>query len=308
MMILLNPRAGGGNASGKWRRLAANLPRFREAVDIRILSPELNVASVVDEAISRHNGHLLAAGGDGTVNVILNAIMRLPDAVRHRVVLGAIGLGSSNDFHKPFAEERIVEGIPLRVNFHQPGFRDVGQAFISLKGESSLHHFVINSSAGITAEGNAIFNSPGPLLRVLKAYSTPAAILYAALMALATHKNLRCSLEIHGQPQIHMQLTNLGVVKSPHFSGSLSYGTPSHFNDGAFGVHAAEGMGFIERLKLLRALSKGRFDGIPKTLSTVAPRLILWAPSPFILELDGEIRTADRVEFSVVSQAIKVCS
>jgi diacylglycerol kinase (ATP) len=308
MMILLNPLAGGGKASDRWRRLAATLPPFHEDVDVQLLTPGLDIAGVLEETLSHHNGHFLAAGGDGTVNVTLNAIMQLPETSRRRVILGAIGLGSSNDFHKPFSPATMIQGLPARMNFDRPVRRDVGQASLSLNGWTTTHYFIINSSIGITAEGNVIFNSPGPLLRFLKTYSTPAAILYAAMTALVRHKNQRFTLGTDGWPEMHVNLTNLGVVKNPHLSGTLHYGTPAHYDDGMFGIHMAEEMGYTERLRLLQALSHGRFDGTQKTFSTVAPGLTVSSSSAFAVELDGEIRTADHVEFSVVSQAIQVCS
>jgi diacylglycerol kinase family enzyme len=308
MMVLLNPEAGGGKAPGRWRRLVASLPPFHENVEVQLVTPERDIHRVLEDAVLRNNCHVLAAGGDGTVNVALNAMMRLADTLRQRVILGAVGLGSSNDFHKPFTNERLIEGIPVRLNFREPTLRDVGQAVLALDGQSSIHYFLINSSIGTTAEGNALFNNPDPLLRVLKAHASTAAILYAAIGALIFHRNQRCSLEVHGKAPVPIRLTNLGVVKSPHFSGSLYYGTPPHYDDGAFGVHIAEGLGFIERLRLFRALAHGHFVGARHTSVCVAPGLTLTAPRPFIVELDGELRTADRVEFSVLSQAIRVCS
>jgi diacylglycerol kinase (ATP) len=308
MMILVNPQAAGGKALSKWRRISSVMPPFEENIDLRFLTPPFDIDGAIADAIAHREFHFVAAGGDGTVHSVLNALMRLPEEVRKHVVLGAAGLGSSNDFHKPLDAARKIDGIPVCMNFSRPAWRDVGRVLITRRTASSIRYFLINASAGITAEGNALFNAPDFLLAHLKRRSTPVAIVCAAIRALVAHQNLPVTLEIRDQLPVRSNLTNLGVVKNPHFSGSLRYDTPANYADGKFQVHVAEDMGLVDRLRLLRALSHGRFHDLVKTRSWSASELTVAAESPFLLELDGEVHSADRAAFTVVPQAIQVCS
>jgi diacylglycerol kinase family enzyme len=308
MIILLNPHAGGGTALDKWRRISAILPPIREKIELYFLEAQLDLDGVVKAAVSRGDHHFLAAGGDGTVNATLNALMRLPPSLRERVIFGAIGLGSSNDFHKPADADHIIEGIPARMDFQHPAWRDVGSVRIGQSGHSSIHYFLINASAGITAEGNALFNKPDMLLSWLKSHSTPMAILYAALRALTMHENRPCTIEIRGYSPLSLNLTNLGIVKNPHFSGSLHYEVPANYADGDFQIFLAEDMHLIERVGLLQALSRGKFRGLAKTRSLHAPELTIASSRTLLLELDGEIHQADHAEFTILPKTLQVCS
>ncbi len=308
MIILLNPLAGGGTALDTWRKISAILPPIREKIELHFLRAELDLDGIVRAAVSRGDYHFLAAGGDGTVNAAVNALMRLSGSLRERVVLGAIGLGSSNDFHKPADAAHFVEGVPVKMNYQNPDWRDVGSVRIEQSGHSSMHFFLINASAGITAEGNAFFNNPDLLLAWLKRHSTPMAIFYAALRALLMHENQTCTLGIRGQSPMSLNLTNLGIIKNPCFSGSLKYDVPADFADGNFHVFLAEDMGLIERVSLLRALSHGKFRNLAKTRSWHAPALTVASSKPFPLELDGEIHQADHAEFTILPKTLQVCS
>jgi len=308
MIILLNPQAGGGTALDRWRRTSAILPPIREKIELHFIGPQLDLDEVVKTAVSRGDHHVLAAGGDGTVNAALGALMRLPNSLRERVVFGAIGLGSSNDFHKPLDAAHMIEGIPVKMDFRHPDRRDVGSVLINRNGQSSVHYFLINASAGVTAEGNALFNNPDILLAWLKRRSTPAAILYAALRALMQHENQPCTIGIRGYSPRSFKLTNLGIVKNPHFSGSLHYEVPASYGDGNFQIFLAEDMHFIERVALLYALSRGKFRGRAKTSSWQATELTLASSRPFRLELDGETHQADRAEFTLLQRTLQVCS
>jgi diacylglycerol kinase (ATP) len=308
MIVLLNPHAAGGTAMSKWRRLCSTMPPSGEDVEVHLLRPGIEITRIIAEAVARGENHILAAGGDGTVHSTLNALMQLPEDVRRRIVIGAAGLGSSNDYHKPIKASRSIEGIPVRMDFSKSTWRDVGSVRMVFQKETTIRFFLINASAGVTAEGNALFNSPDPVLAFLKQNSTSLAIAYAAIRALVAHRNIPATIEIPGEGSTDLMITNLGIVKSPHFSGSLRYDTEANYADGHLRVHAASDMGLIERLRLLIALSRGRFQGMAKTLSWTASQMSLVAKSPFLLELDGEIHKADQAEFSVVPQAIQVCS
>jgi diacylglycerol kinase (ATP) len=308
MIILLNPGAAGGTAPEKWRRFSSTLPPLREKVEVCFLGPRVDLNALVETAASQGECHYLAAGGDGTVHAVLNALMGLSRQLRSRVILGAVGLGSSNDFHKPFHPDKILGGIPRLMDFRQPRPRDVGHVSFRQNGNACTRHFLINASAGITAEGNALFNRPDTILGYLKQQSTPLAILYAALKALSLHRNGRFTINIPEQESTVLNLTNLGICKNPHFSGSLRYDVAAEYENGNFHIFAAEEMGFVERLGLLRSLSRGRFRGLPRTRSWQARSLTVSAGSVFPLELDGEIYYTDRATFTVLQQSLQVCS
>jgi diacylglycerol kinase (ATP) len=308
MIILLNPHAGGGTALEKWRRISAILPPIREKVEFCFLDAHVAHDEIVKSAALCGDYHFLAAGGDGTVNSALHAIMHLPKSLRDRVILGAIGLGSSNDFHKPGDAGHMVEGVPVKMDFQHPAWRDVGEVLIHHNGHSSGHYFLINASAGITAQGNALFNNPDCMLAWLKRTSTPMAILYAALRALTAHENRPCTIAIHGGSPVSVNLTNIGIVKNPHFSGSLHYEGPANFADGNFQIFLAEDMHLVERIGLLKALSRGKFGGLAKTRSWQAPAMTIASARTFPLELDGEVYQTDRADFKVLPRTLQVCS
>jgi diacylglycerol kinase (ATP) len=308
MIILLNPGAAGGTALEKWRRFSSMMPPLREKIDVCFLGPNVDLDDLVQTAASQGESHFIAAGGDGTVHAVLNALMRLSGHLRDRTVLGAVGLGSSNDFHKPFSPDNALEGIPSLLDFLHPRPRDIGRVSFNRNETAYTRYFLINASIGITAEGNALFNTPDRILAFLKRKNTPLAILYAALRALSLHRNSQFTIDSPGLGPTVLNLTNLGICKNPHFSGSLRYDVPVHYQDGNFQIFTAEEMGLVERVGLLRSLSRGRFRGLRHTRSWQTRDMVVSAGAPFPLELDGEIYITDRAEFTVLKQSLRVCS
>jgi diacylglycerol kinase family enzyme len=259
-------------------------------------------------AIENGENELVAAGGDGTVNTLLNSICEVAHPnVLPEICLGAIGLGSSNDFHKPFLKAQFVGDVPCKVDFRNAYLRDVGCLTIGENGQRVQRYFLANASSGVTAEANRFFNHPTVTLEFLKRVSTGAAILYAAVRTILLYRNFECTIQVGQNERRTTLLTNLAVMKSPHVSGSFLYDTPVAPNDGAFAINLSEYMSKLELLHLLYSLSQGRFTHLHHTQSWSQPSITVSSAEPMAFEYDGEIVTARSAEFTVLQKHIQVC-
>jgi diacylglycerol kinase (ATP) len=298
MTIILNPFAAGGRAMKKWNALLKATPAVTEGAALEILGGRASAEDIIREALRRGGRRFVAAGGDGTVNLVLEAIMNA--GCENEAVLGAIGLGSSNDFHKPCTETL------LKIDFARARPRDVG-SFTSGAPERK-RYFLVNASIGVTAEANDFFNRPDRLLAFQKHHATQAAIYYAALKTILTYRNRSVAISSSGGETFRTSLTNLGVVKSPHFSGNLSYGGSAFYDDGLLKIHLCENLNAGAIIRLLRALGtengRRQLSGI-RTWST--PDITVEADSPFAVEFDGEVVRTASARFAVIPRTLKVC-
>jgi diacylglycerol kinase family enzyme len=307
MIILVNPRAGAVTALVRWQAVEPHIrSRFGDVRVLHTTSPG-DMESAVLEASQSDDPRIVAAGGDGTANAVINAILRLDPADRDRCVMGAIGLGSSNDFHKPFIQASMIGRLPARLAFDRAEACDAGLMQYSLNGQEHERYFFLNASVGITAEGNARFNAPGALLRFLKRTHVPSAITYAALTSLVRYKNQSIRFSIRDFGTITAPITNLGILKSPYFSGALHYDTARDYTNGRFVVVACLEMNIPERFALFRALRKGSLAGAEHVRTWSTSVLDLESPSPIPIELDGEIVIARKAHFTVQPRILKVC-
>lgn len=191
--VFLNPRCNRGRGLAAWDRVAGELECRLGGFRVEeIRSPEGLIAQV-SAAVEEGDRLLIAGGGDGTVNLLLNAIMARGDVAG--VVLGAVGLGSSNDFHKPFREEACIRGIPVKVD----GARVVCRDVIRVEHEGGTRFCLVNASIGITAQGNLIFNRAPGFIGALQRVSVSAAILAAALKAVLEYRDIPCRLSVDGE-------------------------------------------------------------------------------------------------------------
>jgi len=306
MIVILNTKASDGRGRAKWERVRPELER--RAGRLRVLevgSPE-SVGAAVREAAARGERTFIAAGGDGTVNLLLNAIMELGEGVD--IALGAVGLGSSNDFHKPFEKRAFVSGVPVRVDCGRADQRDVIRIDVEDEtGHLSTRYAIINASVGIAAAANASFNDPTRFVRGMRRLSVNAAIVASVLRALATYRDVGCRITIDGNDEGTFSVSSLGIIKSPHFAGAFCYDTPIGLDDGMLGINLCERLTWFQVLATLAALSRRRFAGRPKTRSWTGQRVCVVGDRAFALEMDGEVVTARRAEFTALRKRMRCC-
>lgn len=305
MRVFLNPGATYGTGVARWRRLEGELHERVGEFEVE----ELDVTSLperLSEAVARGERRFVAAGGDGSVGALVNAMMTLPEDAD--VTLGAVGLGSSNDFHKPFDASSLIAGMPVAVDFDGASERDVIRIEYKRKdGGSRTVHAIVNASAGVTAEANAAFNEPNAFIRAARAISVDAAISAAVLTTLATYGDLTCALSVDGGEAEMVSVTNLGVYKNPHFGGTLCYDTAVGRDDGRLGVGLCEGLTRLRTVATLSALRRGSFSGRPGTRALVAREVSMDADREFALEADGETVRATGARFSVDQRRLRCC-
>ena len=118
MIVLLNPNAGGGTAASKWESIESRVRALVGPFDLVAAPYADTVKHKVRKALQNGETEFIAAGGDGTVNLVMTAILEnAPRGIVEKVKLGAVGLGSSNDFHKPLDKSRMIDGIPFKLDF-----------------------------------------------------------------------------------------------------------------------------------------------------------------------------------------------
>ncbi len=301
-LVLLNPRARGGRGARRWGRVAGAL-----AGELSPSVVELDEAGAWEGSVRAALGEgirdFVAAGGDGTVSALVDCLYRAPSRPALAALrLGAVGLGSSNDFHKPGL--RRVAGVPVRLRRSPGALRDVCLArYLDREGALRERCFVVSASLGLTAEGNARFNRRAGLLAWLTAGSTSLGIAATALVTLLSHhpRQLRLTL---GAETHALSVMSLNAQKTPWVSGALRLDTPAADDDGRLGVNVCTATSRAGELRALFDLTRGRFLRGPDRRFWSVPSVRIEADELFDLELDGEVVTATAVELRVTGERI----
>lgn len=312
MIILLNKYANGTGGFNKWARLKAGLEERHLGKDYSLITSFRKFRRDFDREWDGGERLFVAAGGDGTVNFLLNQMMQKERQARSQFILGAIGLGSSNDFHKSFSgnvkEHSNGNGkVPIKLNFQKAVPHNVGLIeYKDMHYRWQSKYFIVNCSIGLVAQANYFFNSDDRVVNWLKSKWVEGTIWYSALETLFTAKNIPVRMRV-GNESVETELTTFSAFINPNVSGNFCYDFEISPQSDYLGVALCERMGILSRVRTLLSMAKGRFVGLPKTRTWRAREIEISPAVPIALEMDGEVSLARQIRIKLLQGALRVC-
>lgn len=309
MNIILNTKAAAGSAEKKWNSLKdIVIEKFSDCKIINVAEID-SLEKIVRSAIETKDFNFIIAGGDGTVNNFVNSILEvLNESEIKNIKIGVAGIGSSNDFCKPFNPKNFINNIPCKINFDDIQLRDVGVINYKSGFQTLTKYFLLNASIGVTAEANNIFNNPDFILRFFKKHFTGLAIFYAALRTILAHKNFDAKIIFNSYETYSFPISNLSIIKNPNISGNLSYPGEANYQNGLYDIYLAHSMNRLNLICLLNSLSHKTFPKSEKTKQSKSSRLKVTSEKDFFIEFDGEIISTNYAEFYILNKYINVCA
>jgi YegS/Rv2252/BmrU family lipid kinase len=289
MLIILNPQSGRGDTARK-RDLLGQLVQAA-ALEAAGLGHEFEIrwaeteypghATLIAAEAARDGADVVVAvGGDGTVNEVINGLMSVPAAERPR--FGVIPVGTGNDFARN-AGLSLEYSAAVRALF-EPGTRavDVGEVH-----DGAGRHVYWSNTLGLGFSGLATINA--------RQSRTPlrgfALYLWVVLKTIALQHQPRTVLvEVDDQaPQQHT-ISMMNLCNGPAEGGGFPVVPHAAMDDGliSFGV-----MRRVTRLKMLYFLPivmAARHPRFEKFFQFgEARRMRVQSDGPLAIHIDGEL-------------------
>jgi len=312
-LVVINPHARRGSAAHRYASIRAEV-EAGFVVEHAMMDDAGRWIDAIHFARREGFERVIAVGGDGTVHAVANALLDksldgLPSAsTSMNTSLGAVGLGSSNDFHKPIG--RRAHGVPLRLG--EPAPRDAGLAtWKDARGELHARWFVVSASVGLVARANRRFSEQAGVIGTVARRSVDAGILVAAMSALARHRNVRARVRPSQDGRVageHIELSNFSAMLTPYLAGAFRYEPARGAGEGQLAFHLCRDMSRTDLLATMVRLLGGRFDASPKTRSCTAPAMCIELDEEDDLELDGELFRAKSIRLEARPSVLEVCS
>jgi len=176
--IVVNPASGAGRAARFWPRLDAALARARLAYDSSQSAAPGDAEQLAARAVAAGFRRLLAIGGDGTLNELINGMLASGVPTADCLVAAAAG-GTGNDWACTMAVPDDAERLAACMARAATRPADIGIAEDALGRRSAFHNV---AGAGLDAEVIGRTPRGGPralaylagLARTIATFSPPA--------------------------------------------------------------------------------------------------------------------------------------
>lgn len=299
--MIVNPRSQGGRLGKRWHEVAETLGRafpFDEA----ITQGPGDATRLVREALRAGAERIVAIGGDGTVNEVVNGFFDDGVALAPDASLGVIPYGTGGDFRRSLhLPTELADAAAVIAANHRTRI-DVGKlAYTAASGARETRMFANIASFGVSGVVDRLVNESG------KKLGGKLSFLLATARATWSYKNQRVQLVFDDKDRVELTINTVAVANGRFFGGGMLVAPDAELDDGAFDVISIGDLGFGELLTSGRRLYKGTHLAMDK-VSARRARVVEAEPiepgAVVELDVDGENPGRLPARFELVPAAL----
>jgi YegS/Rv2252/BmrU family lipid kinase len=278
--IILNPVSGGGRARRRWPQLASALTRHGIAHESAVTSHAGHAVQLAQQAIVRGHRRLLALGGDGSFNELINGLFSQALVPLDKLLAGVAPLGTGNDWAHAMEVPNDPELLAAAMARGKERRVDLGVAEVSAAagGKPGRFAFHNNAGAGINAEALRLTPRGGP---------RAPAYLVGLARALMRYKAPQFEVAVDGRLRAGRYLIVLAAIGNSYGAG-MRLAPGAQIDDGLFDLVLVEAMPISAVLRRLPMLFNGRLQADP-AVQMVRCRSVTIRTTPACgIEADGQ--------------------
>ena len=284
--IILNPSAGGVRDLDD---VVARLGRLRDA-EIRLTNKPGSAARFARTALRKGAELIVAAGGDGTLNEVINGIGE--DLGEARV--GLIPLGTGNDFARSIG---ISTDLDAAIDLIQgEKIRAVDLVRVT---SDEVRYFVNVSAGGFSGLVDE------KLTKEMKKTWGPLAYLRSAAAALPELRAYRTTLAFDDEKSLMLGLYNVVVANGRYVAGGMPIAPEAELDDGLLDVVLIPKRPVPELAILVAQIALGAHLSSKSIVYRRTANLTVNSKPGMWFNADGELVGNEPARFEIVPRALR---
>ncbi len=294
--LIVNPVAGANATHRHWPHIGSILRQLGLSYDFQYTEGVGHGIELASEAASNGYRRLVAVGGDGTVNEVVNGILSAKDGRTH---LGVVNTGTGSDFVRMLGIPHDYAGGCRSLLSENRKTIDVGIVQCQNDGKPVERVFVNAAGLGFDAEVALDKQNRPPRFRGTIPY------VLGLLRTLTGYKNKLVTVEVDGRRQ-ERRILSVVAANGPYFGGGMKVAPGASMFDGLLEVLTVGDFGKLELLVTFPRIYSGTHVSHSKVQVEKAEVVRVSADEPFIVHADGEVLGSGPVTFLPRSQCVSV--
>lgn len=294
-LAIVNPSSGLAGSRHNWGAIESALQAARVPFEVVRTAQPHEGEAIARRALQQGRRRLIAAGGDGSVNDVLNGVMGAGLADTREVTLAVAPTGTGNDWARSLGIGRRPRDVAAAVAAGRTMLHDVG--IVARSGPGGQRRWFINV-AGAGYDAHMTSRLPRPI---------PSALTYlrAALSGLASYRAPVFAVDADGTAFDGRML--LVFAANGRYCGNRMHVAPvARMDDGLLDLVMVRDLGLLAVLPKLLKLYGGSILADPAVRHLRAARIRIDADPPAGVQVDGQLVGTTPVEFSLLPRALRV--
>ncbi len=275
-LLIYNPTAGPWKMTRALKRLAASLNHGRWSVELVETDQSGDAMSYAHQAARSGHDIVLVAGGDGTINEVVNGVCNTATS------MGIVPMGTGNilahqlrmpilNLTTPYALKEVVGALEQsRVQCVDAGRLDE-------------RYFICWAGIGLDAEVTAQMEPRPRYAKHLHALP----YIIAAFTVASEFKGVRTEIDLEGS-RIHTRTLMVLASNIQLYASFFSVARHAQMDDGLLDIFVFKGLGLGYALEHVVKLYQGRHFSDPRIIHALAPKMHVETSPETAVHLDGD--------------------
>jgi len=292
-LIIHNPIAGPRDVVRELVRVRRELTQRGWAADIECTQNPGDAILLARQAAAAGLDAAWAAGGDGTINEVVNGLVGSP------TVLGILPIGTGNIWARQLH-------LPIYSLAHPFHLREAaldqlrGQIRTIDVGRVNDRHFLLWAGAGFDAE---VTSEIEPRTRRIKRLGALPYVIAAVLLA-RQFSGVTTHIVMDGRTL--RGRTILMLATNTQMYAYFRVTRQARLDDGLLDVFVFKGLGFSYILRHAANFFSGRHLRDPEVVQRQAREITIWSEQPMAVQMDGDPFGTTPVSVRVVPRSLRI--
>lgn len=294
--VIVNPAARGGRTARQWPEISEQLKRNDIHFDYSFTEGPGHGIDMAKEAVNAGYETIVAVGGDGTVNEVVNGIV--DNDGKGMATLGIICTGTGRDCIRSLNIPDDLSKACQLIAERRSVDTDLGLAEYVNDSDRNSRFYINTASLGFAssvAARTGRFKKMGGTIPFLIAFAT----------VFASYKAKNVAFDIDGRIKQERQLL-IVINNGRYFGGGMKITPDADPRDGLLDIVTVRDVNKLRLLYNFPRLYKGTHTTHPMVDVYKAKRVDVQTSGKLLLQLDGEVVGKAPVSFSIIPSALRV--
>lgn len=280
--VILNPHAGCGKGLRDRHQIEAILKKSGIPCRLHLSEYPGHAIILAKELAAQGNLHYIIAGGDGTLNEVVNGIFQLNHAISDKVIMGMIPVGTGNDWIKTFGIPDDYQQAMNIILENKTVWQDVGEISFCNELTETRRYFVNIAGFGFDAVVAGRANQ-------LKQKGIKGFRVYIESLLSSYFCFTPCFTDISiDSTPIRPNLFSASIGIGKYNGGGMMQVPEANPTEGKFHITVISKIGIWGILKNLAGLYNGTFIRDRRVTTYAGKEIEIKSEKPLPCEADGE--------------------
>ncbi len=298
--VILNPHAGGGKGQKDWQKIKKILAEKGFDFDLLVSEYPKHTIALTETAILNGTRKLIVAGGDGTLNEVVNGVFLQQVCPPEKITIGMIPVGTGNDWIKTFGIPNKYPEAIKKIQEEKTIFQDVGKVNYSVDRNNKLCFFSNMAGFGF----DALVADKANRLKE-KNRSGLWVYLSSFVSAYIHYQTRRVKVSVDGN-NLEELIFSVSVGIGKYNGGGMMQAPAAVPNDGTFEITIIKKIGVWGILKNITGLYNGSFVKDSRVVCLKGKEVEVSCSNPLAGEADGESLGRSQFRIEIMPKKLRV--